>query len=436
MSQIVAIVGKPNVGKSTLFNRFVQKREAIVDPTSGVTRDRIYGKSNWNGREFSVIDTGGYLDEDDEYNFNQEIRKQVDLAIEEADVILFLVDVTTSITHDDEVIINKLRPHQAKVIIAVNKVDNHERLTESYEFYSLGWEQMCTISSISGSGTGELLDKIVTMLPSAPELVEERDIPRIAVVGRPNAGKSSFINQVVGKERFIVHNKAGTTRDTNAILFSKFGFEFELIDTAGIPKKKSVKENIDFYSVMRSVRAIEHCDVCIIMVDAMRGFERQDLNIFYLALRNLKGVVLFMNKWDLCQNKETQIQHLKKEIVEKTQPFKQYPIIFGSVLEKQRLIKVMEEATKVYHERKRKIKTHKLNEEMLPVFERTPPPMYKGKTIKIKYCTQLPSPTPKFVFFVNLPQYIKEPYKRFVENKLRELYSFEGVPLKLFFRKK
>ncbi len=436
MSNIVAIVGRPNVGKSTFFNRLIQRREAIVDSVSGVTRDRNYGKSEWNGKEFSVIDTGGYIKGSDDI-FEGEIRKQVELAIDEADAIVFLVDVEEGITPMDEEVSKLLRKITKPVLLVVNKVDNAKREQDAFEFYNLGLGEYITMSGMSGSGTGEVLDKIVEILPELPEVEEVTDeLPRFAVVGRPNAGKSSFINALIGEDRFVVTDIAGTTRDAIDTKYNRFGFEFNLVDTAGIRRKAKVKEDLEFYSVMRSVRAIEHADVCILVIDATRGFEGQDQNIFWLAEKNRKGVVILVNKWDLVEKDTMTAKDYEKRIREEIAPFTDVPILFVSALTKQRLLKALEAAVQVYENRKQRITTSKLNETMLPIIEHNPPPAIKGKYIKIKYCMQLPTPVPQFVFFANLPQYIKDPYKRYVENKLREIYNFEGVPIEIYFRQK
>jgi GTP-binding protein len=437
MNTIVAIVGRPNVGKSTLFNRLIQRREAIVDSISGVTRDRHYGKSEWNGKQFSVIDTGGITVGSDDV-FEEEIRKQAVLAIEEADVIIFTVDVEDGITPLDEAVADLLRPAKKPVMLVVNKVDNAMRAQDAYEFYNLGLGDYHTVSSINGSGTGELLDELVKHIPEydEEELSEEEELPRFAVVGRPNAGKSSFINALIGEDRNIVTDIAGTTRDAIDTRYTQFGFDFNLVDTAGIRRKSKVNEDLEFYSVMRAIRQIEFCDVAILMIDATRGFEGQDQNIFWLAEKNRKGIVILVNKWDLIEKETNTMKRFEKEVREKIAPFDDVPIIFTSALTKQRLLKALETAVEVYENRKRRIPTSKLNETMLEVVQTTPPPATKGKYIKIKYCMQLPTPTPQFAFFANLPQYVKDPYKRFVENKLREFYDFSGVPITIYFRKK
>ncbi len=433
MGGIVAIVGRPNVGKSTFFNRLIKKREAIVDAVSGVTRDRHYGQSDWNGISFSLIDTGGYVQGSDDV-FQNEIDKQVNLAIEEADAILFMVDVVEGLTGMDQTIAQLLRRSQKPVFLTANKGDNSKVIENMAEFYALGYEHMYTVSSINGSGTGELLDELVKILPEQSE--SEETLPRFAVVGRPNAGKSSFINALIGEERYIVTDIAGTTRDSIDTKYNRFGFEFNLVDTAGIRKKSKVKEDIEFYSVMRSVRAIEYCDVCLLLLDATRGFDGQVQNIFWLAHRNNKGIVILVNKWDLVE-KETQSTKLfEQEIKDKTAPFKDVPIVFISALNKQRIFKAIETAVTIYKNRSNRIPTRKLNDTLLPIIENQPPPSSKGKFVKIKFCTQLPTPHPQFAFFCNLPQYVKEPYKRFLENKLRESFDFEGIPIQLFFRKK
>jgi GTP-binding protein len=434
MSAIVAIVGRPNVGKSTLFNRLIQRREAIVDAVSGVTRDRHYGKSDWNGKEFSVIDTGGYVVGSDDV-FEKEIDKQVELAIDEADAIIFMVDVETGVTGMDEDVAKLLRKVKKPVFLAINKVDNAKRAEDAVEFYSLGLGEYYTLSSINGGGTGDLLDALVKELPDVVE--EKSELPRFAVVGRPNAGKSSFINALIGEERYIVTDIPGTTRDSIDTKYNRYGFEFNLVDTAGIRRKSKVKEDLEFYSVMRSVRAIEHCDVCILLLDATRGFDGQVENIFWLAQRNHKGIVILVNKWDLVEDKETNtIKHYTDKIKKAIEPFTDVPILFVSVLTKQRIFKAIETAVEVYNNRNKKIITRKFNETMLPIIEHYPPPAYKGKFVKIKFCTQLPTPYPQFAFFCNLPQYVREPYKRYLENKIREEYDFTGVPITVFMRKK
>ena len=436
MNNIVAIVGRPNVGKSTFFNRLVQRREAIVDSVSGVTRDRNYGKSEWNGKEFSVIDTGGYIKGSDDI-FEGEIRRQVELAIDEADAIIFVVDVEEGVTPMDDEVAKLLRKVKKPVLLVINKVDNAMREKDAVEFYNLGLGEYYTISGMSGSGTGELLDKLVEVLPDMPEATEEVDpLPRFCVVGRPNAGKSSFINALIGEDRFVVTDIPGTTRDAIDTTYNRFGFEFNLVDTAGIRRKAKVKEDLEFYSVMCSVRAIEHSDVCLLVIDATRGFEGQDQSIFWLAEKNRKGVVILVNKWDLVEKDTMTTRDYERKIREQLQPFTDVPILFISVLTKQRLLKALETAVEIFENRKQRISTSKFNDVMLPIIEATPPPALKGKYVKIKYCMQLPTPTPQFVFFANLPQYVKEPYKRFIENKLREQYNFSGVPIDIYFRQK
>lgn len=434
MGNIVAIVGRPNVGKSTFFNRLIQRREAIVDSVSGVTRDRHYGKSDWNGKRFSVIDTGGYVKGSDDV-FEAEIDKQVELAIDEADAIIFMVDVEAGITPMDEEVAKLLRKVNKPVLLAVNKVDNNKRRENAVEFYSLGLGDYFPIASTNGSGTGDLLDAVVEALPET-ESEDESELPRFAVVGRPNAGKSSFINALIGEDRYIVTDVAGTTRDSIDTKYDRFGFEFNLVDTAGIRRKSKVKEDLEFYSVMRSVRAIENCDVCLLVLDATRGFDGQVQNIFWLAQRNRKGIVILVNKWDLLEKETNTMKEYEASIRREMEPFTDVPIVFMSVLNKQRIYKAIETAVRVYENRSRKIKTRELNDIMLPIIEQNPPPAYKGKFVKIKFCTQLPTPQPQFAFFCNLPQYVRDPYKRFIENKLRKEFDFSGVPLTVYFRKK
>ncbi|MDG1571958.1 ribosome biogenesis GTPase Der [Robiginitalea sp. M366] len=433
MSAIVAIVGRPNVGKSTFFNRMIQRREAIVDSVSGVTRDRHYGKSDWNGKEFSLIDTGGYVVGSDDI-FEQEIDKQVELAIDEADAILFMVDAEAGVTGMDEEVATLLRRVEKPVFLVVNKVDNAARLEDSVEFYSLGLGEYYPVSSINGSGTGELLDALVEVLPEKPAVEDE--LPRFAVVGRPNAGKSSFINALIGEDRYIVTDIAGTTRDSIDTRYNRFGFEFFLVDTAGIRRKAKVKEDLEFYSVMRSIRTIEHADVCLLLLDATRGFDGQVQNIFWLAHRNHKGIVILVNKWDLVEKDTASVKAFTRKIHEAIAPFTDVPIVFISVLNKQRIFKAIETAVDVYENRKRRIPTRKLNDVMLPIIEKNPPPALKGKYVKIKFITQLPTPFPQFAFFCNLPQYVRDPYKRFLENQLRKHFNFSGVPMDIFMRKK
>ena len=434
MSAIVAIVGRPNVGKSTFFNRLIKRREAIVDAVSGVTRDRHYGKTDWNGVEFSVIDTGGYLAGGDD-TFQKEIDKQVNLAIDEADAIIFMVNVEDGLTGMDESVAALLRKSKKPVFVVVNKVDSNNRRDDAHEFYALGFEHLFSISSINGSGTGDLLDELVKSLPEK-EQKEEENLPRFAVVGRPNAGKSSFINALIGEDRYIVTDIAGTTRDAIDTRYNRFGFEFNLVDTAGIRRKSKVKEDLEFYSVMRSIRASEHSDVCILMLDATRGFESQDANIFWLAQRNRKGIVILVNKWDLVEKENNTAKAYEAAIRKEIEPFTDVPIIFVSALNKQRIYKAIEMAVEVYNNRTKRIPTRQLNEVMLPIIENYPPPAIKGKYVKIKFCTQLPTPMPQFAFFANLPQYVKDPYRRFIENKLRENFDFKGVPIDVYFRQK
>jgi GTP-binding protein len=434
MGNLVAIVGRPNVGKSTFFNRLIQRREAIVDAVSGVTRDRHYGKSDWNGKEFSLIDTGGYVIGSEDV-FEAEIDKQVELAIDEADAIIFMVDVESGVTGMDEDVANLLRKVEKPVFLVVNKVDNNKRAEDAVEFYSLGLGEYYSIASINGSGTGELLDALVKVLPDEDE-DDEEELPRFAVVGRPNAGKSSFINALIGEERYIVTDIAGTTRDSIDTRYNRFGFEFNLVDTAGIRRKSKVKEDLEFYSVMRSVRAIEHSDVCLLLLDATRGFDGQVQNIFWLAERNRKGIVILVNKWDLVEKDHKSAKDYEATIRREIAPFTDVPIVFISVLNKQRIFKAIETAVEVYKNRAKRIKTRVLNDTMLPLIEHNPPPAYKGKYVKIKFITQLPTPQPQFAFFCNLPQYVRDPYKRFLENKLREHFDFTGVPISIYMRKK
>jgi len=434
MSRIVAIVGRPNVGKSTLFNRLTDSREAIVDEVSGVTRDRNYGMSHWNGMDFSVIDTGGYVMNSDDI-FEEEINKQVLLAIEESDLILFLVDVTCGIHDLDTSVAAMLRRVDKKVLLVVNKVDNHERLMDANEFYNLGLGEYFPLSSMNGSGTGELLDEVVKCLPAfEPEPVP--DLPRVAIVGRPNVGKSSLVNSLLGEERNIVTPLAGTTRDSIYTRFNKFQHDFLLVDTAGLRKKGKVSEDIEFYSVMRAVKTIESSDICLLLIDATRGIESQDLNIMGLIQKNNKGMIVLVNKWDLVEKDNNTTIQVEKDIREKTAPFVDYPILFISATNKQRIHKVLELVDRVNQNRNRKISTSELNEVMLQVVKNNPPPALKGKYVKIKYVTQLPIYTPAFAFFCNLPQYVKDPYKRYLENRLREKYDFTGVPIRIFLRKK
>ncbi|MDR0384990.1 MAG: ribosome biogenesis GTPase Der [Prevotellaceae bacterium] len=436
MGNIIAIIGRPNVGKSTLFNRLIGMRQAIVDETAGVTRDRIYGKSDWNGKEFSVIDTGGYAVNTEDI-FEAEIRKQAMIAIEEADYIFFMVDVTCGITDFDAEIANILRRSEKKVFLVVNKVDNSERLFSVAEFYSLGLGTPWSVSSISGSGTGDLLDALVAEFKSEELSEENENIPNISIVGKPNVGKSSLTNALLGEDRNIVTDIAGTTRDSISTRYSKFGFNFNIIDTAGLRKKNKITESLEFYSGMRAVRAIEYSDVCVLMIDAISGIETQDMNIFHLIEKNKKGCVIVINKWDLFENKDSNTMKKYREAVKaKIAPFNDIPIIFTSAINKQRIFDVLQVAVTVYNNRNSKIPTAKLNEVMLEEIQLYPPPATKGKYIKIKYVTQLPTPSPVFAFFCNLPQYIKNPYKRFLENKLREHFDLTGVPVSIVFRQK
>lgn len=437
MGNLVAIVGRPNVGKSTLFNRFTQTRHAIVADEAGTTRDRQYGKCEWTGREFSIVDTGGWVVNSDDI-FEEEIRKQVLIAVEEADVVLFLVDVQNGVTDLDMQVASILRRAKTPVILVSNKTDNYDLQYNAAEFYSLGLGDPFCVSALTGSGTGDLLDMVVEKLPAPTPDEETEEIPRFAVVGRPNVGKSSIVNAFIGEDRNIVTNIAGTTRDSIYTRYTKFGFDFYLVDTAGIRKKGKVNEDLEFYSVMRSIRAIENADVCILMIDATRGIESQDLNIYSLIQRNQKGLVVVINKWDLVEDKSTKaMKYFEDTIRERFAPFVDFPIIFASALTKQRIFKVLEMAKETYLNRTTKVSTAKLNEEMLPIIEATPPPSNKGKYIKIKYCMQLPGTrVPSFVFFANLPQYVKEPYKRFLENKIRERWNFTGTPMNIYIRQK
>ena len=437
MSNLVAIVGRPNVGKSTLFNRLTQSRQAIVSDTAGTTRDRQYGKCQWGGKEFSIVDTGGWVVNSDDI-FEDAIRKQVLVATEEADLVLFLVDVETGITDLDEDVANILRRTKLPVVLVANKVDNSGEAYEAAEFYKLGLGEPQCISAATGGGTGDLLDLILDRLPAENDETTEDNIPRFAVVGRPNVGKSSIINAFIGEDRNIVTEIAGTTRDSIYTRYTKFGFDFYLVDTAGIRKKNKVSEDLEFYSVMRSIRAIENSDVCILMLDATRGIETQDMNIFQLIQKNNKSLVVVVNKWDLMEEKSQEaIDTFKNAIRRRMAPFVDFPIIFASALTKQRIFKVLESAKQVYLNRKSHVGTSKLNEVMLPIIENTPPPSIKGKYIKIKYCTQLPNTQiPSFVFYANLPQYIKEPYRRFLENKIRENWPMHGCPINVFIRQK
>lgn len=437
MGNLVAIVGRPNVGKSTLFNRLTKTRQAIVNEQAGTTRDRQYGKSEWQGQEFSVVDTGGWVVNSDDV-FEEEIRKQVMLAIEEADVILFVVDVVNGVTDLDMEVASILRRSKTPVIVVANKTDNNDLQYNAAEFYSLGLGDPYCVSALSGSGTGDLLDLVLSKFNKKNDEIIDEEIPRFAVVGRPNAGKSSIVNAFIGEERNIVTEIAGTTRDSIYTRYNKFGFDFYLVDTAGIRKKNKVSEDLEYYSVIRSIRAIENSDVCILMIDATRGIEGQDLNIFSLIQRNQKGLVVVVNKWDLIEEKTAKVmKNYEGAIRNRLAPFTDFPIVFTSALTKQRILKVLELAKEVYQARTTRIPTARLNEELLPLIEAYPPPSNKGKYIKIKYITQLPNTQiPSFVFFANLPQYIKEPYKRFLENKMRERWKLSGTPVNLFMRQK
>lgn len=437
MANLVAIVGRPNVGKSTLFNRLTQTRHAIVSEEAGTTRDRQYGKCEWGNKEFSVVDTGGWVVNSDDI-FEEEIRKQVMIAIEECDVILFMVDILTGVTDLDAQVADILRRAKVPTVLCCNKTDSNELRYNSAEFYSLGLGDPICISASTGSGTGDLLDIIVSKFTKAMSDVIEEDIPRIAVVGRPNVGKSSIINAFLNDERNVVTDLAGTTRDSIYTKYDKFGFDFYLVDTAGIRKKNKVNEDLEYYSVMRSIRAIENSDVCILMIDATRGIEGQDLNIFQVIQKNQKGLVIVVNKWDLVEDKSKEaVKYFEDTIHSRFAPFVDFKIIFASALTKQRIFKVLEEAKNTYNSRTNRVSTHKLNEVMLPIIEATPPPSIKGKYIKIKYCMQLPSTyVPSFVFYANLPQYVKEPYKRFLENQIREHWCFTGTPINVYIRQK
>jgi len=435
MGNIVAVVGRPNVGKSTFFNRLTETRQAIVDEVSGVTRDRHYGKVIWNGHEFSIIDTGGYVTNSDDV-FEEEIRKQVILAIEEADIVVFLVDVISGITDLDQTIAEMLRKIKKPVLLVVNKVDNANRLYDASVFYGLGLGDYFALSSINGSGTGDMLDELTSMFDKKVEEEDEEEIPKIAVVGRPNVGKSSLVNALIGEERNIVTPISGTTRDSIHTRYNKFNHDFYLVDTAGLRKKGKVKEDLEFYSVMRSVRAIEHADVCLLLLDATIGIEAQDVNIFHLIERNWKGVVVLVNKWDLVDKETQTIKQFEASIKERLEPFVDVPILFVSALTKQRIHKALELAIQVYKNRQVRIPTPKLNEVMLKVIEENHPPAVKGKFVRIKYVTQLPTHAPAFAFYCNLPQYIREAYKRYLENQIRKHFNFTGVPIRIFMRKK
>jgi GTP-binding protein len=436
MGNIVAIVGRPNVGKSTLFNRLTESRNAIVKEISGVTRDRLYGKGEWNGAQFSVIDTGGYVKGSDDI-FEGEIRKQVEIAIQEANVIVFMVDVTTGIVDLDEKVAALLRKSKKPVFIAANKVDSDDRIGLSAEFYQFGLGDVFDLSATNGTGTGELLDEVVKHFDKEDESVNEKDhLPRIAIVGRPNVGKSSLVNALTGEERNIVTNISGTTRDSINTRYNAFGFDFMLIDTAGIRKKAKVQEDIEYYSVLRSVRTIEEADVCIFMIDAEEGLQKQDLSIYYMIEKNSKGVVVLVNKWDLVEKDQNTMNEYEEKLREQLAPFNDVPIIFTSTITKQRIHKALEATMMVHDNRTKKISTSVLNEVMQEIILATPPPALKGKYIRIKYIQQLPTHSPAFAFFCNLPQYVPESYKRFLENRLREKFDFCGVPIRIYFRKK
>ncbi len=435
MSGIVAIIGRPNVGKSTLFNRLTETRDAIVNDTPGTTRDRHYGTCEWQGRTFTVVDTGGYIHNSDDV-FEKEIRKQIQIAINEADVILFLVDGTSDITDLDDAVAELLRKSNKNVLLVANKIDTYDKIFDIHIYYKLGLGEVFAISAMTGSGTGDLLDRILELLPERKTEEVDEELPKIAIVGRPNVGKSSLLNLLIGEERHIVTPIAGTTRDSIYTKYNKFGLNFYLIDTAGLRKKQKFKDQVEFYSIMRTIRSIEYSDVCLLLLDAGEGIQAQDVNIFGLIQRNHKGVVIVVNKWDLIEKNTKTSKEYEDFIKKKIEPFTDIPIIFTSVKEKQRVFKVLEKAIEVYKNRKRRIPTHELNQFLLPEIEKTPPPAYKGKYIKIKYLTQLPTPYPSFALYCNLPQYIREPYKRFIENTLRKQYSFEGCPMEIYFRKK
>lgn len=434
MVNIVAIVGRPNVGKSTLFNRITESRDAIVDPSEGVTRDRHYGKAVWNGVEFTIIDTGGYITGSEDI-FEGEIRKQVQLALDEASVIIFMVDAMTGLTEMDSDVAKILRKNNKNVVVVANKVDTGDKAAYAAEFYEMGLGEVFTLSAANGSGTGEILDEVTKYLDKEEKVVLE-NLPKIAIVGKPNVGKSSLLNSLMGTERNIVTPISGTTRDSIHTRFTSFGFDFYLIDTAGIRKKAKVQEDLEFYSVLRSIRTIEESDVCLFMLDATEGIQKQDLNIFYLIEQNKKGVVVLVNKWDLVEKDTNSAKEYEELIRKNLEPFNDVPILFISTLTKQRIHKALEEAMRIYNNRTKKISTSELNEALLPIIEETPPPSWKGKYIKIKYITMLPMHYPCFAFFCNLPQYIRDDYRRFLENKIRKIYDFEGVPIRIFFRKK
>ncbi|MBP6795232.1 MAG: ribosome biogenesis GTPase Der [Saprospiraceae bacterium] len=433
MSNIIAIVGRPNVGKSTLFNRLFGERQSIIDDTSGVTRDRIYGTSEWNGKIFTIIDTGGFVKHSEDV-FEAAIRQQVKFAIDEASAIIFMVDVTTGITDLDEHVADMLRRQKKHVYLAVNKVDNHQRMLQANEFYGLGFENTFFLSSISGSGVGELLDEVVQLFDVTEEELEKNQLPQIAIVGQPNVGKSTLLNSLVGEERNIVTDIPGTTRDAIHTEYNKFGKHFLLVDTAGIRRKTKVHEDLEFYSVIRAIKSLEECDVCILMIDARTGVEAQDSNLFTLAIKKRKGVVIVVNKWDLVEKETNTMAQYEKALRHKLAPFNDLPILFISAQNKQRIFQVVETVLDVYERRKQKIKTSDLNEFMAELLEKNPPPHYKGKLVKIKYVTQIPKPYPAFAFFVNNPDYIQKSYKQYLENQLREKYNFTGIPISMFFK--
>ncbi|HEV7231839.1 MAG TPA: ribosome biogenesis GTPase Der [Bacteroidia bacterium] len=436
MPNLVAIVGRPNVGKSTLFNRLTESRKAIVDEVAGVTRDRHYGKADWNAKEFTLIDTGGYISGSED-EFEGEIRKQVEIAIREADILIFVVDATEGITALDEEVVKILRRSKKKVILVANKVDNNERISLAAEFYKFGMGEPFPISSVSGFGTGELLDALAENLEKVDEMTpEEEQIPKLAIVGRPNVGKSSFVNALLDEERNMVTPIAGTTRDALHTRYKRFGHDFILVDTAGLRKKAKVKEDIEFYSVMRTIKALEECDVCLLILDATQTFDAQDKSIFHLAEKNRKGVVVLVNKWDLVEKETQTMKEYEENLREKLMPFRDVPIVFMSALTKQRVLKALEAAKEVYDNKTRKIPTRKLNDILLPIIQATPPPNIKGKFVLIKFISQLPTKNPNFAFWCNLPQYINEPYKRFIENQMRLQFNFTGVPIELVFKKK
>jgi GTP-binding protein len=436
MPNLVAIVGRPNVGKSTFFNRLTESRKAIVDEVAGVTRDRHYGKADWNGKEFTLIDTGGYISGSED-EFEAEIRKQVEIAISEADILIFVVDVTEGITSLDEEVVKILRRSKKKILLVANKVDNNERIALAAEFYKFGMGEPFPISSVSGQGTGELLDALAESLEKQEEIVEEEVfVPKIAIVGRPNVGKSSFVNALLDEERNMVTPIAGTTRDALHTRYNRFGHDFILIDTAGLRKKAKVKEDIEFYSVMRTIKALEDCDICLLILDATQTFDSQDKNIFHLAEKNRKGVVVLVNKWDLVEKSTQTMKEYEDKLREELMPFRDVPIVFMSALTKQRVLKALEAAKEVYENKTRKIPTRKLNDILLPIIQATPPPNIKGKFVLIKFISQLPTKNPNFAFWCNLPQYINEPYKRFIENQMRQHFNFTGVPIELVFKKK